>query len=194
MKQNLRHLIRESIIQILEDETKFQEGDRVSTKDGQEGVISLSKHPFYAVKLDETGITTSFDFNDLKKIADNTEDNPYYGKYEVEPKDEIKESAINNIIHMDGILYIKDGLNLTDILSDIRSITGITVVRNIDIANQDKRTKLSIKIDPFPFSSEENSDIKSTVKTAIRRVPGVKGFWTREDLEKEKQQKETPTE
>ena len=66
MSVNLKVLLREEIERLLEEDTKFAEGEKVKTNDGKEGEISLSKHPFYAIKLSD-GSTKSYHFSDLVK-------------------------------------------------------------------------------------------------------------------------------
>ena len=66
MSVNLKVLLREEIERLLEEDTKFAEGEKVKTNDGKEGEISLSKHPFYAIKLND-GSTKSYHFSDLVK-------------------------------------------------------------------------------------------------------------------------------
>jgi len=66
MSLNLKLLIRESIERLLEEDIKFAEGDKVKTTDGKEGTITLAKHPFYAITLDD-GATKSYHFSDLIK-------------------------------------------------------------------------------------------------------------------------------
>jgi len=66
MSVDLKVLLREEIERLLEEDTKFSEGEKVKTTDGKEGEISLSKHPFYAIKLND-GSTKSYHFSDLVK-------------------------------------------------------------------------------------------------------------------------------
>jgi len=342
-KSELRIFIRENIVRLLEEDTKFQEGDKVIVVEtGDEGIVTLSKHPFYAVKLDKTGITTSYDFNDLTKDNTESENNDFYGKYDVTPKPEtplqesihnllkecflppqveiflnnepnfisfikkdplviktgyfgfskikdlktikdfaqeiayyagtcwefgpddfnkenlskviddymqdkygpitketgeklkniinkssiidllkgkqqrfidieyenylkqnkkengdkwlkannykysgskntkkLQESKPDQIIKLDGLLVTKEHELLSDILSDIRSIIGITVVRTEDIPQDTRKSKLYIKIDPFPFKELSEQEIKDGIKSKIRQIPGVKEFWTK---------------
>lgn len=179
---NNRLLIREAIIELLEEDTKFSEGDAILTSEGDKGVITLSKHPFYAAKLDDTGVTHSYHYTDIQPDPDAEPMD--FGKYDVEPKDEeqheepLQESSPSEIIHIDGLLTVKDDLNITDVLSDIRSITGITVVRSIDIPGESHKNKLKIKIDPYPFQGIDEDVIKQKIKTTIRKIPGVKEFWS----------------
>lgn len=173
-----KSIIREAIYKLLEEETKFSEGDRVIDQDGAYGTISLAKHPYYAVKLDSNGATQSYHFTNLTK--DETESD--FGKYDTSTdfstEEPIIESAPSEIIILDGLLEVHKGLNITDVLSDIRSIPGVTVVRTIDIKGTNDKSKLHIKIDPFPFKGKSEDSIKDYIKQSIRKIPGVKEFWS----------------
>jgi hypothetical protein len=74
-------------------------------------------------------------------------------------------------------------LNIQDILSDIRALAGITIVRNIDIeqdiTSRYYRSKLEIKIDPYPYIKQNKFNSNSTlelISNNIKSVPGVIGF------------------
>lgn len=284
-------LIRETIIKLLEEDTKFFEGDSVLTSEGDKGVVTLSKHPFYAVKLNDTGTTHSYHFTNLL-VDPEAESGLDLGKYDVDPQpeeeqpeikeikvnkpisyrtlsfkevrpyergklqkdsllnfikqnpgltsnniidlfrpdistnletfgaihpmqfnrllskllqdgniyrkkitnpqtgkkiyiyytekkpEELKESSPSEIIYLDGLLSVQEDLNVTDVLSDIRSIPGITVVRPVDIPGESHKNKLKIKIDPYPFNGSDETSIKNKIKQLIRKVPGVKEFFT----------------
>jgi hypothetical protein len=77
-------ILRENIFRLLEEETKFNEGDTVTTQKDGDGIIQLSKHPYYSIKLNTTGITKSYHFTDL--VASEPIESEF-GKYEL---DEIK--------------------------------------------------------------------------------------------------------
>jgi hypothetical protein len=68
MSVHLKVLIRESIERLLEEDVKFAEGEKVKTTDGKEGEITLAKHPFYAITLND-GATKSYHFSDLIKAV-----------------------------------------------------------------------------------------------------------------------------
>jgi hypothetical protein len=73
----LRLLIREAVEQIFEAETQYKIGDRVeidSSSYGGLGTIEMARHPFYAIKFDQTGTTDSFHFSDLRPFSDEEED------------------------------------------------------------------------------------------------------------------------
>jgi hypothetical protein len=75
-KSTLRLLIREAIEQVFEAEIKYNVGDRVeidSSANGGIGTVELSSHPTYAIKFDQTGVTDSFHFSDLRPFNDEEE-------------------------------------------------------------------------------------------------------------------------
>lgn len=349
--------IRESIYKLLEEQTKFQPGDTVSTSKDGEGSIVLSKHPYYSVKLDTTGVTKSYHFTELQQVEptesefgkydigdENSQENELDGLQEIkidEPRkifninnfneidlnklqigdyiknfngdkekikiklkniirteegnlydltkiynkrvlqnlgeikidkpnineyiiqgyhngypyhdpvnikgnkntavqtainllnkdssynrvftkkdfwaaisikdknerfgkkeigrvklidgvfqfyklDNINESPSDKIVKFDGILNIHEGEYLTDILSDIRSLQGITIVRNEDIVNEDLKTKLRIKVDPYPFGYQGEQKIISYLIKKIKQIPGVRDFQKIKHTEQEK--------
>jgi len=46
----------------------------------------------------------------------------------------LNESTLDKIFHLDGILIVDDtARNQKDMLSDIRALPGITVVRNVEM-------------------------------------------------------------
>ncbi len=171
-KTNFKKLIRETIYKLLEQDSKFSEGDVVKTNHGEEGVIVLAKHPYYSVTLDDTGVTKSYHHDELRKTEE------FYGKYDTSEAPDLEESSSDNIIVLDGTLKVQDSVNLSDVLSDIRSILGVTVVRTEDIPGSRTNTNLHIKIDPYPFKDRSDEEIKDFIKTSIRRIPGTKEFWS----------------
>ena len=75
-KSTLRLLIREAIEQVFEAEIKYNVGDRVeidSSENGGIGTVELASHPTYAIKFDQTGITDSHHFSDLRPFDDEEE-------------------------------------------------------------------------------------------------------------------------
>lgn len=95
----------------------------------------------------------------------------------------LQESSPQDIVHLDGLLTVNDDLNVTDVMSDIRSITGITIVKPIDIPGESHKNKLKIKIDPFPFSNKDPEFIRQQIKILIRKIPGVREFWSGKIIE-----------
>jgi hypothetical protein len=162
-----KKILRENIFQLLEDETKFNEGDTVSSSKDGDGTVLLAKHPYYSVQLNSTGVTKSYHFTDL------TESEPIeseFGKYDLE------ESVTADIIKLSGVLTVEEDIFLMDILSDIRSLPGVTVVRNEDIINDKQKAKLYLKIDPYPFGDQNDMKIESITIAKIKQIPGVKNF------------------
>jgi len=78
MKINqIKELIREAVQAIFEADIQYVEGDRVETdssEGGGIGTIVLAKHPFYAIKFDQTGTTDSYHFSDLRPFSDEEEE------------------------------------------------------------------------------------------------------------------------
>ena len=78
MKINqIKQLIQEAIQTIFEADLQYVEGDRVETDSsagGGIGTVVLAKHPFYAIKFDQTGTTDSYHFSDLRPFSDEEEE------------------------------------------------------------------------------------------------------------------------
>lgn len=78
MKINqIKQLIQEAIQAIFEADLQYVEGDRVETDSsagGGIGTVVLAKHPFYAIKFDQTGTTDSYHFSDLRPFDDEEEE------------------------------------------------------------------------------------------------------------------------
>lgn len=188
MKKSLiRSLIREAIEQIYESAIQYQEGDRVkidSSYGGGIGTITLAKHPFYGIKFDQTGTTDSFHFSDLKPFDDEAEDEKDKNIDTGLDESSIKEGILNRIYHLEGILIVDaKKRNQKDILSDIRSLVGITIVRNKEMEQDPTspyfRSTIEVKVDPYPFVKQDNNDINDIlekIKTNIRNVMGVIAF------------------
>lgn len=245
--QEIKTKIRESIYKLLEEQTKFQPGDTVSTSKDGEGSIVLSKHPYYSVKLDTTGVTKSYHFTELQQVEPTESE---FGKYDIgdensqeneldkeldglqeikidkplskyateeqkinkiyselekkhpnyhpetlyrmaisiyeKTKQNINESPTDKIVKFDGILTIQEGEYLTDILSDIRSLQGITIVKNEDIVDEDFKTRLKLKVDPYPFGDQGEQKIISYLIKKIKQIPGVRDFQKTKHVEKDK--------
>ena len=96
----------------------------------------------------------------------------------------INEGTLDKIFHLEGILIVDDEKrNQKDILSDVRALPAITVVRNIEMEQDPTsryfRSKLEIKVDPYPYAKQNKFDSTTTLKTitdGIRNIPGVIGF------------------
>jgi len=107
-------------------------------------------------------------------------------------KNIIKEEILNILSEEYVDKYKVKGIIITDttvrpqqeILSDIRSLTGVTIVSTVDLdgeysqENSNLKVILNLKIDGYPFikqggfSREKIQDIINSVK----RVEGVKSF------------------
>ena len=96
----------------------------------------------------------------------------------------LNEAALDKIFHLNGTLIVDDTTrNQKDMLSDIRALPGITVVRNVEMEQDPTsryfRSKLEIKVDPYPYAKQNKFDSVTTLKTitnGIRKIPGVIGF------------------
>lgn len=99
---------------------------------------------------------------------------------------DIKEETVSTIFKLEGILVTDTkGRNQTDILSDIRSISGVTIVGSKEIRsdqstidNSSYFSYLTVKIDPHPFIGKGGfgkEEIK-LIYNEIKRVTGVKSF------------------
>lgn len=94
--------------------------------------------------------------------------------------------SISQIIKLEGILT-SDTTNRTqaEILSDIRSISGITIVSSKDIkkgdsaySNEFYNSRLNIKIDPYPFIGKGGfgkEQLKDII-LSIKKIKGVRNF------------------
>ncbi len=96
----------------------------------------------------------------------------------------LNEVTLDKIFHLNGTLIVDDTTrNQKDMLSDIRALSGITVVRNIEMEQDPTsryfRSKLEIKIDPYPYSKQNQFNGDETIQIIvddIKKVPGVIGF------------------
>jgi hypothetical protein len=106
---------------------------------------------------------------------------------------------VKNIIKEESTQYNIEGTLLTnteerpqkDILSDIRSLPGVTIVSSKDInpedtafSNPNYYTILKIKIDPHPFSSGFKDEDLQQLFTDIRAIKGVRNFKLTKSVEK----------
>jgi hypothetical protein len=104
-----------------------------------------------------------------------------------------------SIIKEESTQYNIEGILITnteerpqkDILSDIRSLPGITIVSSKDtnpndnaFSNPNYYTLLKIKIDPHPFSSGFKDDDLQELFTSIRAIKGVRNFKLNKPVEK----------
>lgn len=104
-----------------------------------------------------------------------------------------------NLLKEESTQYNIEGILITntedrpqkDILSDIRSLPGITIVSSKDVnpndnafSNPNYYTLLKIKIDPHPFSSGFKDDDLQKLFTSIRAIKGVRNFKLNKPVEK----------
>lgn len=95
-------------------------------------------------------------------------------------KEELKPAS--KLYEIDGILVIDtDTMFHKQVMSDIRAITGITIVKDYiyDPAGGSENrgyATLSIKIDPAPFENKNATEITTKVIEDIKRVRGVRAF------------------
>lgn len=99
-------------------------------------------------------------------------------------KNILTELESNKIYHIEGIIIIDDQKrNIQDVLSDIRALPAITIVRNIEV-DQDSTSKyfksqLEIKIDPYPYIKQNKWEGEKTLDKIIfdiKTTPGVIAF------------------
>lgn len=93
----------------------------------------------------------------------------------------LNDSYNPNVYQVVGRLVVNtEERSLTEVLSDIRAISGITVVttRNIEDDENSKSKRyvvtLSIKIDPAPFKPFNKQSFKN-ILLKIKKVPAVLG-------------------
>jgi hypothetical protein len=99
-------------------------------------------------------------------------------------KDLILELDSEKIFHIEGTIIIDNQKrDVQDILSDVRALPGITVVRNVelpqDATSRYFRSSLEIKVDPYPYIKQNKFDGKATLEAVannIKIIPGVIGF------------------
>jgi hypothetical protein len=99
-------------------------------------------------------------------------------------KDLILELDSEKIFHIEGTIIIDNQKrDVQDILSDVRALPGITVVRNVelpqDATSRYFRSSLEIKVDPYPYIKQNKFDGKATLEAVVNNIkiiPGVVGF------------------
>jgi hypothetical protein len=99
-------------------------------------------------------------------------------------KDLITELDSEKIFHIEGTIIIDNQKrDVQDILSDVRALPGITVVRNVEIPQDATsryfRSSLEIKVDPYPYIKQNKFDGKATLEAVVNNIkiiPGVIGF------------------
>lgn len=98
----------------------------------------------------------------------------------------LKEETVSTQFKLEGVLITDTkGRNQTDILSDIRSILGITIVGSKEIRsdqtavdNDSYISYLTVKIDPHPFIGKGGfgKEQLKLIYNEIKRVTGVRAF------------------
>jgi hypothetical protein len=96
----------------------------------------------------------------------------------------LNKASLDKIFHLNGILVVDNNIrNQKDMLSDIRALPGITVVRNVemeqDTTSRYFRSRLEMKIDPYPYAKQNKFNGEETIQIIannIKKVPGVIGF------------------
>ena len=96
----------------------------------------------------------------------------------------LNELDSNKIFHIEGTIIIDNQKrDVQDILSDVRALSGITIVRNVEIPQDATsryfRSSLEIKVDPYPYIKQNAFDSKTTLEAVvnnIKTIPGVVGF------------------
>ena len=97
-------------------------------------------------------------------------------------KVKLKEVDYDSIFRVEGYLLTNlANRSQGDILSDIRSLPGITIVGSRDMKNNPskERSIISLKVDPYPFTTMD--DVSATesvdyVTNEIRKISGVRKF------------------
>jgi hypothetical protein len=118
---------------------------------------------------------------------------------------QIIKEEFHNIIKEESTQYNLEGLLHTNtstknggspqkaILSDIRSLPGVTIVSSVDFNADDTAfnntsyyTVLTIKIDPHPYSDGFTDEDLQGLLDQIRQIKGVNNFKLRKPVEKTK--------
>lgn len=91
-----------------------------------------------------------------------------------------ESSAIDRIYKMIGVLSYKDR-NISDILSDMRAIKGVTIISETPVpltATSLKKVVLNLKIDPFPFQADgfDKATVDEYIIGQTNKIPGVVAF------------------
>jgi hypothetical protein len=102
----------------------------------------------------------------------------------------IKEESTQ--YNIEGLLYTNtEERPQKDILSDIRSLPGVTIVSSEDInpeenafSNPNYGTIIKIKVDPHPFTSGFKDDDLQDMFIDIRKIKGVRNFKLNKPIEK----------
>jgi hypothetical protein len=93
----------------------------------------------------------------------------------------LNESDFEKIFHITGVLTVDDQMrNQKDILSDVRSLPGITVVRNVemeqDVTSRYFRSTIECKIDPYPYIKQNKFESIATIDNIIQQIKNPMPF------------------
>jgi hypothetical protein len=95
----------------------------------------------------------------------------------------ISEEVVDRIYHLEGILTTDNERNLQAILSDVRSIPGVTTIdhkeTNQITGSKYFRAVVKAKVDPYPYAKEGTfgvEDILKEIEISMRQVKGVISF------------------
>ena len=100
----------------------------------------------------------------------------------------LQEIGFEKVYHTRGLLVTNpQERGLGNILSDIRSLLGVTTVRVEELPNQNDKEDgyksiLNIKIDPYPFiksdqfTNAQSEETVAFVRDQIQRIEGVKSI------------------
>jgi hypothetical protein len=96
----------------------------------------------------------------------------------------LNESTLDKIFYLNGTLIVDDkARNQKDMLSDVRALPGVTVVRNVEMEQDPTsryfRSRLEMKIDPYPYVKQNKFNGEETIQIIannIKKIPGVIGF------------------
>ena len=105
---------------------------------------------------------------------------PYYG-YRVEPILNINESSFEKLYKIEGLLVTnKQVLTQSQVLSDIRAVSGVTIVSNKEYNPQSPKKNYeynytTVKIDPSPYIKLNGKFDIEDVKGIIEKINNLKG-------------------
>jgi hypothetical protein len=92
----------------------------------------------------------------------------------------LREGSESKLYKIEGLLVTDNNKKTqTQVLSDIRSVTGVTTVDAQEYTPRLPKpersyNKLTVKIDPYPYLKNGNFDIE-TIKTVIANIGRIKG-------------------
>ena len=107
----------------------------------------------------------------------------------------LKEIGFEKVYRVRGLLITKPNERaLSHILSDIRSLTGVTIARVEELPNQDMQALsykniIILKVDPYPyiksdsFSHAQSKEIINHLREEISKIEGIKSIRFSEKIE-----------